>query len=110
MGYGIVSIIAYLLFLIWVIVTAPGGSAIFPAVGSGLAGFAALMSNAFSIQGIFIPIMICHPTPSNYNRILIFTFTLGAIAYFYIAYIGAFGTLTPKKVFVIESIVKMARQ
>ena len=93
MGYGIVSIVAYLVFLVWVIVTAPGGGTSFPAVGSGIAGFAALMSNAFSIQGIFIPIMICHPTPTNYNRILVLTFTLGAAAYFYIAYLGAFGKL-----------------
>jgi len=57
MGYGIVSIIAFLVFLIWVVADSPSGSNSVPAVGSGLAGYAAMMGNAFSIQGFFIPVM-----------------------------------------------------
>lgn len=59
MGYGIASIVGYLIFLIWVEASAPPPSRgnTFPMVGHGLAGFAAMMGNAFSIQGFFIPVM-----------------------------------------------------
>jgi len=60
MAYGVVSILLYLIFLIWVIADAPQGNNSFPALGTGIGGFAATMSNAFSIQGIFIPIIKCY--------------------------------------------------
>ena len=57
MGYGVVSIVAYLLFLVWVVADAPSGDNHVPALGGGLAGFAAMMGNAFAIQGFFLPVM-----------------------------------------------------
>lgn len=61
MGYGIISIIGYLLFLIWVVAARPSGPNTFPAFGTGVAGFAAMMGNAFSIQGFFIPVLKGYP-------------------------------------------------
>jgi hypothetical protein len=60
MGYGVISIVGYLLFLIWVVAAAPSGNSSVPATGTGISSFAAMMGNAFSIQGFFIPVMKCH--------------------------------------------------
>lgn len=91
MGYGVVSIAGYLLFLIWVISSAPSGNHTVPAVGSGVASFAAMMGNAFSIQGFFIPVMKCYKNDARHNLILFLAFLIGGIAYYYIAFMGSFG-------------------
>ena len=91
MGYGIVSIVGYLLFLIWVTSSAPAGNHTVPAFGSGLGTFAAMMGNAFSIQGFFIPVMKCYKAENKHNFVLFLAFLVGGLAYYYIAYMGAFG-------------------
>ena len=91
MGYGIVSIVGYLCFLIWVIVTRPSGPNTVPAVGSGVAGFAAMMSSAFSIQGFFIPVLKSYSDPRKHMYILFTAYIIGILCYFYIAYMGSFG-------------------
>ena len=52
MALGIVSIILYLTFLVWVVATADQGyhEVSFVAFGSGAIGMAAAMGQAFSIQ------------------------------------------------------------
>jgi hypothetical protein len=97
MGYGIVSIVGYLIFLIWVVASAPTGNHSIPAVGTGLAGFAAMMGNAFSIQGFFIPVMKCCKSVSKHNFILFLAFLIGGLAYLYIAFMGSFGKAPPIK-------------
>lgn len=57
LGYGLVSIIMYCIFLIWIIVSEPDGDKKVPVAGSGASNFAATMAQAFSIQQIFIPIL-----------------------------------------------------
>lgn len=94
MGYGVVSIVGYLLFLIWVVSAAPSGNKTVPAVGTGVAGFAAMMGNAFSIQGFFIPVMKCHKNEAKHNLILFLAFLVGGLAYYYIAFMGSFGNFT----------------
>jgi hypothetical protein len=91
MGYGIVSIAGYLIFLIWVIATAPSGNNTVPAIGTGAAGFAAMMGNAFSIQGFFIPVVRQFTNKKKHLLILLLAYIIGGLAYYYIAFIGAYG-------------------
>jgi len=91
MGYGIISIVGYLIFLIWVIASAPSGGNTIPAFGTGAAGFAAMMGNAFSIQGFFIPVIRCYKQPRQHVLLLLIAYIIGGLAYYYIAYMGAFG-------------------
>lgn len=99
MGYGVVSIVGYLLFLIWVVSATPSGNNHVPTVGTGVSSFAAMMGNAFSIQGFFIPVMKCYKNEAKHNLILFLAFLIGGIAYYYIAFMGSFG----KKVITQES-------
>ena len=59
MAYGIISIIVYLIFLIWVVATYDQGNNDTPynPFGSGIVTLAASMGQAFSIQSFFIPVL-----------------------------------------------------
>lgn len=92
MGLGIVSIVGYLIFLIWVVATAPAGHQEIPAFGEGEVDFAAAMGSAFAIQGFFIPVLKRNKNPAKYIHFTLISYILGGIAYYYIAYMGAFGT------------------
>lgn len=94
MGYGVISIVGYLLFLIWVVAAAPSGNRTVPATGTGITSFAAMMGNAFSIQGFFIPVMKCHKNEGKHSFILFLAFLAGGLAYYYIAFMGSFGMYT----------------
>ena len=91
MGYGIISIVGYLLFLIWVMATRPAGTNKDPAFGSGVASFASMMGSAFSIQGFFIPVLRQHKNEKKYVFILFVAYVIGILAYYYIAFMGSYG-------------------
>ena len=110
MGYGVASIIGYLLFLIWVIATKPSGPNTFPSLGTGIAGFASMMGSAFSIQGFFIPVLRSHPNPKNHVFILFMTYVFGILAYYYIAFMGAFGIILFIQELQIEQVTRRHRQ
>lgn len=57
LGYGIISIIGYCVFLIWLIASAPSGDNQIPKFGVGGANLAASMGQAYSIQAFFIPVL-----------------------------------------------------
>ena len=57
LGYGIISIIGYCIFLIWMLVSAPSGNKTIPLFGSGAVNLAASMGQAFAIQTFFIPVL-----------------------------------------------------
>lgn len=57
LGYGLISIIMYCLFLIWIIASETDNGQKVPISGSGVSNFAATMAQAFSIQQIFIPVL-----------------------------------------------------
>jgi amino acid permease len=65
MSYGIVSIISYMIFLIWVVVTYEQGNETveYKAFGDGAVNLAAAMGGAFSIQSFFIPVLKKNPKP-----------------------------------------------
>lgn len=92
MGYGVVSIAGYLIFLMWVMGSRPSGPKAPPAFGTGIASFASMMGSAFSIQGFFIPVIKSHPNPSNHVLILFLAYIIGSLAYYYTAFMGAYGS------------------
>lgn len=57
LGYGIISIVMYCIFLIWVAATEPSGEKTIPLFGTGAVNLAASMGQAFSIQTFFIPVL-----------------------------------------------------
>ena len=58
LGYGIISIVFYCIFLIWLVSTAPtNGDNHIPEFGKGAVNLAASMGQAFAIQTFFIPVL-----------------------------------------------------
>jgi len=91
MAYGIISIVGYLIFLVWVTASAPTGPNTISAFGTGVAGFAAMMGNAFSVQGFFIPVLKQNKQPKKYVFFTFLAYLTGGLIYYYIAYMGSFG-------------------
>lgn len=94
MAYGIISIITYVIFLIWVVATSEQGNdqVQFNAFGTGAASLAASMGQAYSIQSFFIPVLKKNPNPKKYILYTMIAYIVGGSVYFYIAYMGSFGT------------------
>lgn len=94
MAYGIISIVTYILFLLWVVITYnqgyEGGPPMKP-FGSGAVNLAAAMGQAFSIQSFFIPVIKKAPNPSKYTFYTLIAYITGGLAYYYIAYAGSVG-------------------
>jgi hypothetical protein len=101
MAYGIISIITYLLFLIWVVATSDQGNdkQEFKAFGTGALNMAAAMGQAFAIQSFFIPVLKKSPDPAKYFYLTTLAYIVGGLAYFYIAYMGSFGTRATTQAF-----------
>lgn len=57
LGYGIISIIGYCIFLVWLLASAPSGHNTIPLFGTGGVDLAASMGQAFAIQTFFIPVL-----------------------------------------------------
>ena len=96
MAYGIISIVIYLLFLIWVVATynqdgTGEGESNYKAVGTGAVNLAAAMGQAFAIQSFFIPLLKKSPDPKKYSFYTMIAYIVGSLAYFYIAFTGSVG-------------------
>ena len=93
LAYGVLSVIGYCLFLIWMLATAPSGSnKMIPADSDG-SELLAMLNLGFAIQGAFIPIMKNNNNKSGYNKLLIITFIIGSCVYGFIGYAGGYGIL-----------------
>ena len=57
LAYGLVSIVGYLVFLIWLLASAPSGNNSIPLFGTGAVNMASAMGQAYTIQAIFIPVL-----------------------------------------------------
>lgn len=91
MGYGIVSIISFCIFLVWLLATAPPGNNKVPLFGSEGVNLAAAMSEGFAIQIFFIPVLKELPDPSKYVKYTFLAYLIGGLVYCYIAFAGAYG-------------------
>lgn len=94
MAYGIISIIGYVIFLIWVVSTSPEGQNKWQSFGSGQVNLAAAMGGAYSIQTFFIPVLKKNSHPEKYTFFTMLAYIAGSIIYFYIAFAGSFGILS----------------
>ena len=91
MAYGIISIVGYVIFLVWVIFTAPPGDNHWPAFGNGEVNLAAAMGGAFSIQTFFIPVLKKNLNPQKYTFFTLLAYIVGSAVYMYIAFVGGVG-------------------
>lgn len=91
MAYGIISIVGYVIFLVWVIFTAPSGENHWPAFGNGEVNLAAAMGGAFSIQTFFIPVLKKNSNPQKYTFFTLLAYIIGSAVYIYIAFVGGIG-------------------
>jgi hypothetical protein len=92
MAYGIISIVGYVIFLMWVIASSPEGERKWGAFGTGEVDLAAAMGGAYSIQTFFIPVLKKNPHQQKYVFFTFLANLIGMLAYTYIAFMGAFGT------------------
>lgn len=91
LGYGIISIFSYLLFLIWVLASAPKGPQSIPVWTWNFSEIFNALSTAFSIQGVFIPIMRKCEQTKSFPLIILLSFIFGGSVYVFIGFTGAFG-------------------
>lgn len=91
MAYGIISIVTYVLFLVWSTITYDQGfdESHYVAKGTGAIDLAAAMGQAFSIQSFFIPVIKKAPNPQKYTLYTLIAYIVGCSAYYYIAFAGS---------------------
>ena len=92
LAYGIISVVGYCIFLVWMFFSAPEGNNVMPKVGEGAIGMAASMGQAFSIQTFFIPILRKNRNQSSYQMYTFLAYSFGIAIYIYIAFSGSYGT------------------
>lgn len=93
MAYGIISIFCYLIFLIWVVASAPKGNTPWEPIGTNLYTFGATMSLAFTIQAFFIPFLMKNPKKNKHIILTFSAYVIGACVYTYISFMGSFGIM-----------------
>jgi hypothetical protein len=94
-GYGFFSIVSFFLFLLWATLASPPGSSELPLWGTDLTSFTAIMNNALTIQFIFVPILKSYPFRERYSCIMLATFLITMVFYYYINAVGALSTSSP---------------
>lgn len=90
LAYGIISIISYLIFLLWAQLTTPPGPHTVQVEGQPYLLASTLMM-AYSIHDFMVQNIIKNPRREEYIPIVNATFIIGTLVYTYIA-MGAFGT------------------
>jgi hypothetical protein len=103
LGYGLISILGYMIFVFWLIASAPSGPNKYPIATWEFADLYNALATAFSLQGIFIPILRKNKIPSQNGSLVLLSFLLGGIIYTYIGFAGSFGTIKLNQVFSIEN-------
>lgn len=69
-SYGILSMLAYAIFIAWIILQGNPGSKHLPAAKSTFIELSAAMSQGYSIHNMMIPIILRARDPQNYKKIL----------------------------------------
>ena len=93
LAYGILSIIGYVIFLIWMWATAPEGPNEVEVADSHFTELGAALAQGYAIQTFFVPILKQNPKRNLYKRLLIITYAIGIGVYTFIGYSGAFSTV-----------------
>lgn len=89
LAYGIISIIGYILFIIWAQFSAPQGPKTVPTFVEPVA-IASTFMMGYSIHDFLLANIIKNPDRSQYHNTVRWTFLLGSIVYAFIA-LGSFG-------------------
>ena len=91
LAYGILSIIGYCIFLMWMVGSSPTGPRDVPSTNPLFVDLAAALAQGFAIQTFFIPILKHNKNRHMYSKILLITYLIGTVVYTYIGYSGAYG-------------------
>lgn len=89
LAYGIISIVTYLAFIAWALITAPPGPKSVPETGPPVTLLATLMMG-YSIHDFLVQNLIKNPRRYEYQGVVKSTFFLGTLAYVYMT-MGSFG-------------------
>lgn len=90
LAYGIISIIAYLSFLVWAQFSAPKGSKTVPVIGSPVS-LASSLITAYAIHDFLVANILKNPDRATYHSSARRSFFIGTIAYIFCC-LGSFGT------------------
>lgn len=91
LAYGIVSIIGYVIFLIWAQITAPTGPRRVEPFGKNYPNYSAVLLGALSIHDFLVQVMIHNPRRKDFPKLLVWTYILGGLAYTFMG-LACFGT------------------
>lgn len=90
LAYGIVSVIGYVVFLIWAQITSPSGDNKVPPFGKNYSNFSAILLGALSIHDFLVQVMIHNPNRKAFPKLILWTYLLGGSAYMFMG-LGSFG-------------------
>ena len=90
LAYGIISIIVYLAFLVWALISAPSGGKRIEPVEPEFVDLAASLTMAFAIQTIVDEVLLKNTTPNKYSRCILMVSFISILTYLFICY-GCFG-------------------
>ena len=90
LAYGVVSIIGYVIFLIWAQITAPKGENTVKPFGESYPNFSAVLMFALAIHDFVVQVLIHNPNRQDYTKIIFLTYVFGASAYLFMG-LGSFG-------------------
>lgn len=93
MGYGIISIICYVLFVVWMFVTRPmpEDSKPVPLYTNSFVEMASTLALAIGIQTVFVPLVRANRDQSKGQFILLLSFLIGCSTYAYVSIFGGIG-------------------
>lgn len=95
LGYGILSIAAYVVFIGWLLWSAPAsGNKQYPLATWNFAELCDTLATAFSLQGIFIPILRKNENVASNGLMLLLAYLLGGLVYGYIGLAGSYGMIS----------------
>lgn len=93
LAYGIVSVIGYVVFLIWAQVTSPSGDNKVPPFGKNYSNFSAILLGALSIHDFLVQVMIHNPNRKTFPKLILWTYLLGGSAYMFMG-LASFGNFS----------------
>ena len=94
LAFGIFSIFMYLVFIVWVLFSAPEGDKQLTNDGDPVQ-FASILMTAYAIQFVFPQNIIKNPNREQYVAIAVTATMLPTIIYAFIAIAGSYGTSGP---------------
>lgn len=86
LAFGILSILGYIIFLIWAQSTAPSGPKKLPPTGPKFIDLAASLIMGYSIHDFVVQILFKTTTNNNFGRVVKMVYVAGTLIYTFISY------------------------